>query len=84
MPIDRVGCPPRSSEVEGQVKFQVAWIELKFGEGDARPRASAKCLSRKCPPRSSEVKGQVKFQGAWIELKVGEGDARPRASVKYI
>ncbi len=30
----------------GQVKFQVAQIEPKFGEGDAGRRASAKCLSR--------------------------------------
>ena len=43
----------RSSEVKGQVKFQVARIELKFGEGDAGPRASAKCVSRRMP---SEVK----------------------------
>ena len=43
----------RSPEVKGQVKFQVAQIELKFEEGDARPRASAKCVSRRMP---SEVK----------------------------
>ena len=30
----------RSPEIKGQVNFQVAQIELKFGEGDARPRAS--------------------------------------------
>ena len=44
----RGGCPLRSSEVKVQVKlFQVAQIELKLGEGDARPRASAKCVSRR-------------------------------------
>ncbi len=38
-----------------RLKFQVARIELKFREGDAGPRASAKCigLSRRM---SSEVK----------------------------
>ncbi len=43
----------RSPEVKGQVKFQVARIELKFGEGDAGPRASAKCigLSRRMPSK---------------------------------
>ncbi len=51
------GCPLRSSEVKGQVKFQVAPMELKFGEGDAGPRAWVKCVSR----MPSEVKGQVKF-----------------------
>ena len=45
--------PPRPSEVKGQVKFQVARIELKLGEEDARPKASAKCVSRRMP---SEVK----------------------------
>ncbi len=35
------GRPTRSSEVKGQVKFQVARIELRLGEGDVRPRASA-------------------------------------------
>ena len=39
----------RSPEVKGQVKFQVAQIELKFGEVDAGPRASAKCISRRMP-----------------------------------
>ncbi len=29
-------CPPRSNEVKGHIKFQVARIELKPGEGDAR------------------------------------------------
>ena len=47
----RGGCPPRSSEVKGQVKFQVARIELRLGEGDARPKASAKCVSRRTPSR---------------------------------
>ena len=49
----RGGCPPRSSEVKGQVKFQVARIELRLGEGDAKPRVSAKCVLRRMP---SEVK----------------------------
>ena len=49
----RGGRPLRSSEVKGQVKLQVARIELKLGEGDARPRVSAKCISRWMP---SEVK----------------------------
>ena len=47
------GCPPRSSEVKGQVKFEVAQIELRCAEGDARPRASAKYVLRRMP---SEVK----------------------------
>ncbi len=46
------GCPRRSSEVKNQIKFQVARIELTFGEGgDARPRASAKCISRRTPSK---------------------------------
>ncbi len=49
----RGGCPPRSNEVKSQVKFQVAQIELRLGEDDARPRASAKCISRRM---LSEVK----------------------------
>ncbi len=49
----RGGRPPRSSEVKGQVKFQVARIRFKFGEGDAGPWGSAKCISRRMP---SEVK----------------------------
>ena len=85
----RGGRPPKSSEVKGQVKFQVARIELKLGEGDARSRASAKSVSRRiCPPRSSEVKGQVKgrvkFQVAPTEVKLGEGDAGPRVSAKCL
>ncbi len=47
------GCPPRSSEVKGQVNFKVAWTEPKLREGNARPRTSAKCVSSRTP---SEVK----------------------------
>ncbi len=50
----RGGRPLRSSEVKGQVKFQVARIDLKFGDGDARLRASVKCVSRR--RMSSKVK----------------------------
>ena len=53
---------------KGQVKFHVARIWLKFGEGDA----SAKCVLRRRP---SEVKGQVKFQVARMELKLWENSA---------
>ena len=52
-----------------------------IGEGDARPRTSAKCVSRRM---TSEVKGQVKFQVDWIELKLGEGNARLRKSAKCV
>ena len=31
----RGGCPPRSGEVKGQVKFHVAPMELKLGEDNA-------------------------------------------------
>ncbi len=56
------GCPPKLSQVKSQVKFQIAWIELELGEGNARPRTSAKCISMRMPLRSSEVKGQFKFK----------------------
>ncbi len=53
----------RSPEVKGQVTFQVALIELKFGEGAAGQKASAKYLSRRMPSevklgqRSSQISG---------------------------
>ncbi len=46
------GRPLRSSEVKGHIKFQVALTELKLGEGDARPRASATCVSRRMPSKA--------------------------------
>ncbi len=36
-----------SPEVKCQVKFQAAQMELIFGEGDASPMVSAKCVSRR-------------------------------------
>ncbi len=40
------------TEVKGRVKFQVARIELKFGEGDAGPMVSAKGVSRRMPSQA--------------------------------
>ena len=62
----------RWPEVKGQVKFQIAPIELKLGESDAGWEASTIRVRRRTP---SEVKGQVKFQLAPIELKLGDGNA---------
>ena len=45
------GCPLKSNWVKGQIKVKVAWCERKLGEGNARPRTSAKCVSRRTPSK---------------------------------
>ncbi len=83
--------PIKENAFRGQVRSKVRsnFMLLGLGECDARPRASAKSVSRRiCPPRSSEVigqvKGRVKFQVAPTEVKLGEGDAGPRVSAKCL
>ncbi len=58
----------RSPEVKGQVKFQVAPIELKFGEGD-EGKLVQNVYRGGCPQKSNEVKGQVKFEVAMMEAQ---------------
>ena len=52
-----------SSEVKGQVKFQIAPIELKLGESDPKDRAGMKMISRR-------VSSKVRFKAIWILLRL--------------
>ncbi len=64
----------RSPETKGQIKFQVARIELKFGVMLDRGQVQ-NVFGGGCPPRSSEVKGKVKIQVASMENKLGKNNA---------
>ncbi len=55
-----------TTEVKGQVKFQVARIELRFEESDAGPRASAKCALRRMPSGVKQGQRSGQLQVAWI------------------
>ena len=70
MPIEKDAL---GGQVRSKVKSNFRLLGFRLGEGDARPRASAKCVSRRTP---SEVKDQVKFQVASMELKLRENNTR--------
>ena len=57
-----------SNEVKGQVKFEIAPIQLKLEESTAGSKVITKPVSR----MPSEVKGQVKYKIVPTELTVNE------------
>ena len=48
---------------QGQVKFQIALIELKVGESNSEDRAGMKMISRRVSPK-------VRFKVIWILLQL--------------
>ena len=68
-----------SNEVKGQVKFEIAPIQLKLKESTAGSKVITKPVSR----MSSEGKGQVKCKSVPTELTVNESSLGHKFTRSY-